>query len=440
MITLRKLSVGLLSLGLVMSASLIGCDRRVSAPVDSRPPTPVEPKTDAVEVVVETPGGVTVSNLRIGLVLGNQVVRDTTAASVTHQQVLRFGGLDPGTYIVVAMASGYQVQQSLLSIVDMQIPRAVVRLRTLATDAAQTVVTQNVTDPNVITPFNIVVPSQLNELAPGMSDGLLEITGSTGNVTAILSGQGRVPSIRDRTGIIASAMSAVGFQIEQVTDNTSVTVTLPVPVEPVHHAAIAGQPVDVYTFNFTTLTWRSIGTATIGANGTVSVTLTGTSELGENNLIAIGKQPTIGQHKTTVSTVQRFSPMDLDGLRDQGVTTLSYDVDPYIVTYSATGKQAVGLRDTPPGIPHAVWGLIAPYIGQREPDLIDWVYDGDTVKEFTVPIRNDVRVDLTRRRTRFNFNYNWGGGVVKRYEINIEFTGRDSVIVTIHEIQAGGGQ
>lgn len=423
-----------------MSASLIGCDRRVSAPADSRPPTPVEPKTDVVEVLVETPGGVTVNNLRIGLVLGNQVVRDTLAATVTHQQVLRFGGLDPGTYIVVAMASGYQVQQSFLSIVDLQIPRSIIRLRILATDAAQTVVTQNITDPNVVTPLNILTPTQLDELAPGMSHGLVQVTGSTGNVTAVLTGQYRVPAITDRTNIIASAMSAINFQLEQVTDNSSVTLTLPVPVEPANHAAIAGQPVDVYSFNFSTLTWRRIGTATIGANGTVNVTLTGTAELSENNLIAIGKQPTIGQHRTAVTTVDRYSPMDLDGLRDRGVTTISYDVDPSVVTYSATGKQAVGIRDAPPGIPHAVWGLLAPWIGQRETDLIDWVYGGDTVKQFTVPLRNDVRVDLIRRRTRFTFNYNWGGGVVKRYEINIEFTGKDSVTVTIHEIQAGGGQ
>jgi hypothetical protein len=434
--TRRSVSVSLLGLGLVILTGLFGCDRRISAPPVVTPPTTIEPKTDVAEVIISTPSGVTVTDLRVRLVLGTQIVRDTTAASVSDQQVLRFGGLDPGTYIVIVTTRGYQVHQAFVSIVDMQIPRASIRLRELASDPAQTVVTVPITDPSVPTVINIGVPNHLSELAEGMFGGALSVTGTTGNVTAILSGQSRVPVV-DGDKITTSVVIAMSFQLEQVTGNTSVTVTLPIPVGPQHHAAIAGQFVTLYTFDFTTLSWRSIGTARIGPNGTVEVTRTG-AQLGENNIIAIGKTPTIGLHRRSVATIDRLSPVDLQSLRDRGVTTLTYNIDPVVLS-SAVGKAAFGLPEPPAGIPLGIWELIGPWIWEKEPELRTWVYDGGTVMEYSVPTQSDVRIDFTRTRVAFTFTYNWGGGVVNTYEVTIEFTSKGLETITIHIIEAGGG-
>ena len=418
--TRRVFNLALIGLGLVAMLIVTGCEQGILPPDDVPvPPPTIEPAT-TIKITLSVPAGASITSTTVKLTASGTTVADTTIANPTDGQIIVFDDLisaTPYSIIVTGTASGgvaILVQSALLTIVDDIPPSATMKLQPLETTTSIEVKTEPVVDAGT----TIVVDQTENtsEIADGVAPTEVAISGVTGDVTVANMTSSEAPDVVNTSGTVTtSVLSAVSIQAPP---GGTATVTMSVPIDSSDRAAAAGGTVDILSFNPTTSTWATIGTATIQDDGTVSTTLT---DMGDNTLIAIGTTPTVTPDPAleTLTPVREYFPADLAVLAAQGATELpAFETNPLIEQVGG-GKLSI-IRSPRSDIPEALWGQIAPLVAAEHAVLRTWIYDGTTTRIVPIP-GGDYYIEITTVSATFTIEFKFGN-LLKTFTFRVTYT------------------
>jgi hypothetical protein len=436
----RKIAASVL-VGLSLAVlGLFGCEQRITnVPQPPVPPVPVEP---ADQIVVSLVWPSSPSTAHIIVSQAGSVVGDTTLSNPSGTTDITFSGLTAGTFQISVSAAGFTPQGGFVSIVDTRIPTLTITMTAIAQAFDIEVGESDITDPNITTTIDVAQSASVMEIAgTSVPQASVAVSGVTGKVTVVSTGQSQVPPVLNTSGdVTSSVISALQIQIPADNPTASVAVSLPLPLDPTEFAAAAGGSVDIISFDFATASWVTIGKATIGADGRATTTVTG---LKTDNIIAVGVPPTVGDTETVGSNVQTLSPPQVSNLQASGEKVFTYNVNPTVVFTQSKPAVSEGIpfekpaiRDAPAGVPAQYWAQAVPIMKIRAPDLGPWLDGtGSTASlDISSPVTKSVVVDRTTRTFRFQFRF---GGVTRTWSITITY--QQGKVIVIHVSGVGGG-
>jgi|SaaInl4_150m_RNA_FD_contig_81_404657_length_3922_multi_12_in_0_out_0_1 hypothetical protein len=418
--TRRVSTLVLMGLGLVAMLIATSCEQGIMPPNDVPVPPPEIVKATSIKVTLSVPVGASIASATVKLTASGSAVADTTILNPTDGQIIVFDDLLPTTpysVIVTGLASdgvAILVQSALLTIVDDVPPSATLKLQPLE----QTENIELKTEPVEVTGTTIVVDQTENtsDIADGIAPTEVAISGVSGNVTVANLTPSEAPDVVNNSGAVTT--SVLGAVSIQAPPGGTATVTMSVPIDSLDREAAAGGTVDILSFNPTTSTWATIGTATIQADGTVSTTLT---DMGDNTLIAIGTTPTVTPNAAlaTLTPVRNYLPAELAVLAAQGATELPpFETNPSIET---VGGGKISIIPSPRSdITEALWQQIAPLVAAEHHILRTWIYDGTTSRIVPIP-SGEYYIVITTVTAVFTIEFKFGN-LLKTFTFRVTYT------------------
>jgi hypothetical protein len=179
--------------------------------------------------------------------------------------------------------------------------------------------------------------------------------------------------------------------------------------------------VDVLRYDVGAGSWTKIGTYKIRSDGTVQVD--DIKGIDENTIISIGSTPGISEAKQeSLKTEPVLDVNQTEALKRRGDSTVTYDLSPKISGSTRVGKLALPVPGlprialgqplpAPAAIPGWAWPNIRNYIGDRYPELADWLNTGNTSSSVKLPegtvevLDNGVIRRITYQITFGNLKY-----------------------------------
>lgn len=435
----RKIAASVL-MGLSLAVlGLVGCEQRITNV--PQPPVPPEEVVPADQIVVRLVWPSSPATAHIIVSQAGSVVGDTTLTNPSGTTDVTFTGLTAGTFQVSVSAPGFTPQGGFVSIVDALVPTLRIGMVVIAQAFDIEVGESDITDPNVSTTIDVPQSAAVKEVAgQSVPQASVAVTGVTGKVTVVSTGQSQVPPVTNSSGdVTSSVISAVQIQVPADNPNASVSVSLPLPLDPTEFAAAAGGTVDILSFDFASATWVKIGTATIGADGRATTSVTG---LKTDNIVAIGVPPTLGTQESTGSNVQTLTPTQVEAIKAQGTKQFTYNVNPTV--QFALGKVAQeeeetpfarpAIRAAPTGVPADYWAKAVPFIKKKEPSLSDWLEGISNTSTLDLSANVMASVQVNRQTNTYTFTFRFGG-VTRTFRLTFAF--QKGKVIVIHDSGTG---
>jgi len=432
-------------LGLVlMAVTLVECERRILSRDRTVPITPAAPPTPANSIIVSVAGtpsdliGVKVVLLTAGIKIDSAVIAsaDIKGATATVQFDSVAGAIPvQATYQVNLRHStqvGFTFQSQLVSITGPTIPVVAFTLRKIENTNTIQVVSKTV-DQSAVTTVTVQLPPAVTSTAAPAKVSIAAGSGVT-SVSVSTQTAEEVPAIVQNNVMTQAVIGAIQIQTLTPNANATFSVNIPLPIDSADRATAAGGSVDVLRYDAGTGSWTKIGTYKIRLDGTVQVD--DIKGIDENTIISIGSTPGISEAKQeSLKTEPVLDVNQTEALKRRGDSTVTYDLSPKISGSTRVGKLALPVPGlprialgqplpAPANVPEWAWPNIRNYIGNRYPELADWLNTGNTSSSVKLP---DWTVEVLDNGVIRTITYQITFGNLK-YTFTIEINVKEKVI------------